>query len=358
MPVRAPPAAPRWRPGRGTSPLAGPAPDRDDHRRRAARGRLLRDARLLGDPARPAPPADVLRRPQLGAGPGCGRRRHRRRRHAAPPRRRPRHRPRHAALRGRARRRCSSPRSPSCWSASPSPGAGVSWAVVGYFTAMQLRTPAAAPGARELGGRRARRRPPDGLDRARGGADRRRRLPGADRRHVGCDRRPAASYLATAHLPPPSRRARARRRTLGNLSRDAIAHPPPADVHRRHGLRGGVRAHGARERVHPGAERGDDDLRRLPGLAGQHELRRRGPRGHRWRTWSGRGSPGRPAPTASTPCSCAPSTTAAASTQAHGWFERYGTPAVFFARLLPVVRTFISLPGGRGPDAARRASPC
>jgi membrane protein DedA with SNARE-associated domain len=31
---------------------------------------------------------------------------------------------------------------------------------------------------------------------------------------------------------------------------------------------------------------------------------------------------------------------------AHGWFERYGTPAVFFARLLPVVRTFISLPAG------------
>jgi membrane protein DedA with SNARE-associated domain len=32
--------------------------------------------------------------------------------------------------------------------------------------------------------------------------------------------------------------------------------------------------------------------------------------------------------------------------QAHSWFERYGTPAVFFARLLPVVRTFISLPAG------------
>ena len=31
---------------------------------------------------------------------------------------------------------------------------------------------------------------------------------------------------------------------------------------------------------------------------------------------------------------------------AHGWFERYGTPTVFFARLLPVVRTFISLPAG------------
>lgn len=32
--------------------------------------------------------------------------------------------------------------------------------------------------------------------------------------------------------------------------------------------------------------------------------------------------------------------------QAHRWFERYGSAAVFFARLLPVVRTFISLPAG------------
>ena len=28
------------------------------------------------------------------------------------------------------------------------------------------------------------------------------------------------------------------------------------------------------------------------------------------------------------------------------WFERYGTPTVFFARMLPVIRTFISLPAG------------
>jgi membrane protein DedA with SNARE-associated domain len=28
------------------------------------------------------------------------------------------------------------------------------------------------------------------------------------------------------------------------------------------------------------------------------------------------------------------------------WFSRYGTPAVFFARMLPVIRTFISLPAG------------
>jgi membrane protein DedA with SNARE-associated domain len=32
--------------------------------------------------------------------------------------------------------------------------------------------------------------------------------------------------------------------------------------------------------------------------------------------------------------------------QAHRWFDRWGTPTVFFARLLPVVRTFISLPAG------------
>jgi membrane protein DedA with SNARE-associated domain len=32
--------------------------------------------------------------------------------------------------------------------------------------------------------------------------------------------------------------------------------------------------------------------------------------------------------------------------QAHRWFERYGTPAVFFGRMVPLVRTFISLPAG------------
>ena len=31
---------------------------------------------------------------------------------------------------------------------------------------------------------------------------------------------------------------------------------------------------------------------------------------------------------------------------AHGWFEKYGTITVFIARLLPIVRTFISLPAG------------
>ncbi len=32
--------------------------------------------------------------------------------------------------------------------------------------------------------------------------------------------------------------------------------------------------------------------------------------------------------------------------QAARWFDRYGEKAVFFARLLPVIRTFISLPAG------------
>jgi membrane protein DedA with SNARE-associated domain len=32
--------------------------------------------------------------------------------------------------------------------------------------------------------------------------------------------------------------------------------------------------------------------------------------------------------------------------KAHDWFERYGDAAVFFSRLLPVIRTFISVPAG------------
>jgi len=32
--------------------------------------------------------------------------------------------------------------------------------------------------------------------------------------------------------------------------------------------------------------------------------------------------------------------------RAHAWFERHGEAAVFFARIIPVVRTFISLPAG------------
>jgi membrane protein DedA with SNARE-associated domain len=32
--------------------------------------------------------------------------------------------------------------------------------------------------------------------------------------------------------------------------------------------------------------------------------------------------------------------------KAHGWFTRHGPASVFFGRLLPVIRTFISLPAG------------
>jgi membrane protein DedA with SNARE-associated domain len=32
--------------------------------------------------------------------------------------------------------------------------------------------------------------------------------------------------------------------------------------------------------------------------------------------------------------------------RADRWFDRYGSSAVFFARMLPIVRTFISLPAG------------
>ena len=51
---------------------------------------------------------------------------------------------------------------------------------------------------------------------------------------------------------------------------------------------------------------------------------------------------------------------------ADGWFERHGDATVFFARMLPIVRTFISLPAGVAKmpfwrftwlTAARLASP-
>lgn len=32
--------------------------------------------------------------------------------------------------------------------------------------------------------------------------------------------------------------------------------------------------------------------------------------------------------------------------QTEGWFERYGTATVFFSRMLPLVRTFVSVPAG------------
>ncbi len=33
---------------------------------------------------------------------------------------------------------------------------------------------------------------------------------------------------------------------------------------------------------------------------------------------------------------------------AERWFDRWGAPTVFFSRMLPIVRTFISLPAGMG----------
>jgi membrane protein DedA with SNARE-associated domain len=40
--------------------------------------------------------------------------------------------------------------------------------------------------------------------------------------------------------------------------------------------------------------------------------------------------------------------------RADRWFERYGAPAVFFTRMLPIVRTFISLPAGVARMPLRR----
>ena len=42
--------------------------------------------------------------------------------------------------------------------------------------------------------------------------------------------------------------------------------------------------------------------------------------------------------------------------RADAWFVRYGTPAVFFSRLLPVLRTFISLPAGVAKVPVKRFS--
>ena len=42
--------------------------------------------------------------------------------------------------------------------------------------------------------------------------------------------------------------------------------------------------------------------------------------------------------------------------RADAWFARYGPPAVFFSRMLPVVRTFISLPAGVAKMDVRKFS--
>ena len=36
---------------------------------------------------------------------------------------------------------------------------------------------------------------------------------------------------------------------------------------------------------------------------------------------------------------------------ADSWFQRHGDATVFFTRMLPIIRTFISLPAGRRADA-------
>jgi membrane protein DedA with SNARE-associated domain len=40
--------------------------------------------------------------------------------------------------------------------------------------------------------------------------------------------------------------------------------------------------------------------------------------------------------------------------QAEGWFERYGAATVFFSRMLPIVRTFVSVPAGVAKMAVGR----
>ena len=44
--------------------------------------------------------------------------------------------------------------------------------------------------------------------------------------------------------------------------------------------------------------------------------------------------------------------------RADRWFERHGSATVFFARMMPIVRTFISLPAGRRPHAVRALHDC
>ena len=39
------------------------------------------------------------------------------------------------------------------------------------------------------------------------------------------------------------------------------------------------------------------------------------------------------------------------------WFERHGDATVFFTRMLPIIRTFISLPAGRREDAVLALQP-
>ena len=106
----------------------------------------------------------------------------------------------------------------------------------------------------------------------------------------------------------------------------------------------------AESALHPDPVGGDDALRRLqrprgrvPAVGGRRWS-------VRWRTSSGRGSPTRSATYGRLELlekhgkflHIKPSHLA----WADRWFERYGAPAVFFGRMLPIIRTFISLPAG------------
>ena len=67
-------------------------------------------------------------------------------------------------------------------------------------------------------------------------------------------------------------------------------------------------------------------------------------------TSSARGSPTRSATSAASTCSRSTAASSTSSRQhlewADRWFQRYGDATVFFTRMLPIIRTFISLPAG------------
>ena len=136
---------------------------------------------------------------------------------------------------------------------------------------------------------------------------------------------------------PRSRLDHGQARQLGD---DRRRRPRPA---------GDLRADDAREHVHPDPVGADDAVRRLQRRQG-HVLADRGRQRSRARpTCSARASPTRSATTAASKRSSA--TTGCTSSSrtcdwADRWFEKYGAPAVFFSRMLPIVRTFISLPAG------------